>query len=237
MNWTAQDGPGWFTGGNAGIRALVEQTGWKIIAHNRYWSPHTNYAKQNGGDWDFFIDAAGAGDMAVPLDQAFWVWLLTSSVAEWGLATYEQDWLHNELEGVTALLTNATLARTWLVQMGAGAEAAGVTVQLCMSYPRHALQSVECVAFVPRAIHHAPKKGPPPPAPCERARPHTLAQTHPRASPTQDAHRHAGPRQRRSHAGRGLLDAVEHGLLLAARVGAGIGALQGQLRACATKLA
>jgi hypothetical protein len=90
LNWTAQDGPGWFTGGNAGIRALVEQTGWKIIAHNRYWSPHTNYAKQNGGDWDFFIDEEGAGDMAVPLDQDFWVWLLTSSVAEWGLATYEQ---------------------------------------------------------------------------------------------------------------------------------------------------
>ena len=84
INWTAQDGPGWFTGGNAGIRALVEQTGWKIIAPNRYWSPHTTYAKQNGGAWDFFIDAAGSGDMAVPLDQAFWQWLLSSSVAEWG---------------------------------------------------------------------------------------------------------------------------------------------------------
>jgi hypothetical protein len=143
VNWTAQSGPGWFTGGNAGVRALVEQTGWKVIAHNRYWSPNTTYAKQNGGAWEFFIDAQGTGDMAVPLEQAFWAWLLTSSVAEWGLATYEQDWLHNELEGVTALLTNATLARTWLLQIGAGAEAAGVTVQLCMSYPRHALQSIE----------------------------------------------------------------------------------------------
>ena len=94
INWTAQDGPGWLTGGNAGIRALVEQTGWKVIAHNRYWSPRTNYATQNGGAWEFFIDAAGTGDgMAVPLEQQFWVWLLTSSVAEWGLTTYEQDWL------------------------------------------------------------------------------------------------------------------------------------------------
>ena len=143
INWTAQDGPGWFTGGNAGIRALVEYTGWKIIAHNRYWSPNTTYARQNGGDWDFFIDGAGTGTMAVPLDQAFWVWLLTSSAAEWGLTVLEQDWLHNELEGVTALLTNATLGRTWLLQMGAGAEAAGVAVQLCMAYPRHALQSLE----------------------------------------------------------------------------------------------
>jgi hypothetical protein len=168
LNWTAQDSEGYFTGGNAGLRALAASTGWKIIAHNRYWSPFTNYAKVNGGPWNFFIDAPGTGaGMAVPLDQAFWVWLLQDSVKEWGLSTYEQDWLHNEvrvlhlgliecstspllcacfccqLEGVTALLTNVTLGRTWMLQMGFGAEAAGVTFQLCMAYPRHALQSVE----------------------------------------------------------------------------------------------
>jgi len=38
INWTAIDGPGFWTGGNAGIRALVKKTGWKITAHNRYWS-------------------------------------------------------------------------------------------------------------------------------------------------------------------------------------------------------
>ena len=47
------------------------------------------------------------------------------------------------MEGVSALETNVSLARTWMLQMGAGAEAAGVTMQLCMAYPRHALQSVE----------------------------------------------------------------------------------------------
>jgi hypothetical protein len=80
------------------VRALVELTGWKIIAHNRYWSPYTNYAKANGGEWDFFIDAPLTGnDMAVPLEQAFWVWLLKDSVKVWGLTTYEQDWLHDEV--------------------------------------------------------------------------------------------------------------------------------------------
>ena len=144
LNWTAQDSAGFFTGGNAGIRALVDATGWKIIAHNRYWSAHTNYAQQNGGEWPFFIDAANdTNHMAVPLSQAFWTWLLSSSVTEWGLTTYEQDWLHDETEGVSALLTNITLGRMWLLQMGAGAASAGVSMQLCMSYPRHALQSVE----------------------------------------------------------------------------------------------
>ena len=61
-----------FTGGNAGIRALVERTSWKITAHNRWWSANTDYATQNGGDFPFFIDAQGKGDMAVPLTQSFW---------------------------------------------------------------------------------------------------------------------------------------------------------------------
>ena len=93
LNWTAMELDTWgrvFDGGNAGIRAMVEETGWKIIAHNRYWDHETTYAKANGGQWDFFVDPAGDGTMAVPLEQAFWEWLLTSSVTEWGLTTYEQ---------------------------------------------------------------------------------------------------------------------------------------------------
>ena len=43
-NWTAMDSM--FAGGNAGIRALQELTGWKIVAHNRYWSANPDYAPQ-----------------------------------------------------------------------------------------------------------------------------------------------------------------------------------------------
>lgn len=91
LNWTARSDEGYFTGGNKGLRALVDATGWKIIAHNRYWSAATNYALQNGGPWPFFIDPANdTNHMAVPLTQAFWGSLLGSSVVEWGLTTYEQ---------------------------------------------------------------------------------------------------------------------------------------------------
>lgn len=44
---------------------------------------------------------------------------------------------------MTALLSNVTLAGQWLRQMGEGAANAGVTIQLCMAYPRHALASLE----------------------------------------------------------------------------------------------
>ena len=52
--------------------------------------------------------------------------------------------LFNEfMEKVGAVLESATLARTWLMQMGEGARKAGLTIQYCMPYARHLLQSVE----------------------------------------------------------------------------------------------
>jgi hypothetical protein len=51
--------------------------------------------------------------------------------------------LYNELGGVDILLTDVDAGRTWLKQMGVGAQAAGSTIQYCMSFPRHTLQSVE----------------------------------------------------------------------------------------------
>lgn len=74
-----------------------------------------------------------------------------------GPCFYRASSLLRQLEGVTALLTNLTLGRTWMLQMGFGAEAAGVFFQLCMAYPRHALQSVEMptVTQVSPASSHA----------------------------------------------------------------------------------
>ena len=149
-NWTAM--PSVFEDGQDGVKKLVEQTGWKITAHNRWWSNNTDYSVKNGGDYLFFTDppeSAAGGIMALPLEERFWADLLQNTTAQWGggLATYEQDWLYNELGGVDALLTNLTLGRQWILQMAGGAQAAGVTMQLCMAYPRHLLQSVEAPAI------------------------------------------------------------------------------------------
>jgi hypothetical protein len=40
--------------------------------HNRYWSPETPYAKQNGGPWNFIVEPK----LALPDDQGFWDWLM-----------------------------------------------------------------------------------------------------------------------------------------------------------------
>eukprot|EP01043_Picozoa_sp_COSAG02_P034501 COSAG02_NODE_2416_length_8909_cov_10.038252_5_plen_183_part_00 len=107
------------------------------------WSNNTDYAVANGGSFQFSDSTA---PMVVPLEQRFWDFLFGNAANKWGLAVYEQDWLFNEFEGVPLLTQNATAGRNWLLQMGKAAETAGITIQLCMAYPRMALQSVELPA-------------------------------------------------------------------------------------------
>jgi len=128
-----------------GADSVYNETQWPVVAHNRYWSANTDYAKQNGGDWDFIIEPESHGGLAMPLQQEFWDWLLADA-RKWGLRTYEQDWLYNEFSEMNCTLESATLARQWLLQMGNGAEKNGLTVQYCMSWCRHMLQSVEIQA-------------------------------------------------------------------------------------------
>ena len=138
VNWTATP-----TAFPDGLAKLSKDTGWKYTAHNRYWGSDVAYAKQNGGKYDFIVEKSHG--KSIPTTQAFWNALMNSSKA-WGMAVYEQDWLHNEWEGLSATLSSATLSTSWLKQMGAGASQAGVWVQYCMAYGRHLLASVEVPA-------------------------------------------------------------------------------------------
>lgn len=127
-----------------GIQFLRQQTGWRWIAHNRYWSNDTDYAKQNGGKYTFLQDQTTG--YAIPYEQRFWDDLIWDSVRTWGLDTYEQDWLWTTILGVSQTRTDPVVARTWMIQMSRGCERHDVNMQLCMPYPRHVLQSVEMYA-------------------------------------------------------------------------------------------
>jgi hypothetical protein len=131
------------------VEAVYAATGWLMQAHNRYWSRDTPYAKQNGGKFEFIFDETTGG--AVPTEQAFWDYLLGSNTSSWGLRVYEQDWLFNEFyEYVGAMLESVSLGRTWLLQMGRAATKNDLTIQYCMPYTRHLMQSLE-VASVTQA--------------------------------------------------------------------------------------
>ncbi|KAH8078447.1 hypothetical protein JL720_9638 [Aureococcus anophagefferens] len=106
-NWTAR--PDVFP---SGMRHVRDATGWPIVAHNRYWSGETVYAKQNGGDFDFIIEDVrrqARRQLGLPGDPAFWDHLIGTAADDWGLATYEQDWLFNEFSAM-ARRSSATRA-------------------------------------------------------------------------------------------------------------------------------
>jgi len=125
-----------------GIEFVTRMTGWQVVAHNRYWSANTDYARANGGDYEFAIE----GEHAQPLTRRFWDDLLRNASVSWGLTTYEQDWLFNQFVALQHNLKSVTNARTWLLQMGGAAFDLGINIQYCMSWPRHILQSLEIPA-------------------------------------------------------------------------------------------
>ncbi|XP_070576646.1 uncharacterized protein [Ptychodera flava] len=134
-NWTAK--PSIFPHGLVYVSDKVDLP---IQAHNRWWASDTTYAKQNGGKFNFIIEADNG--YGLPMDDEFWNYLLKSS-REWGLIVYEQDWLDQQFGNMRATTSDVKVGRTWLLQMGRGASKNDMTIQYCMPMPRHVLQSVE----------------------------------------------------------------------------------------------
>jgi hypothetical protein len=136
-NWTAM--PSEFPDG---VEALHDNLKVPFIMHNRYWDSKAVYAKANGGAYDFIVEDV----LSIPVELQFWVDLFANTTVK-GLAVYEQDWLHNEFMGLNATLQSATLGREWMLQMSEAADITGISIQGCMPYPRHILQSVEMPAM------------------------------------------------------------------------------------------
>ena len=153
-NWTAM--PSVFP---RGIEYVSNITGWPIVAHNRYWSNNTDYAKQNGGNFNFIVDEGG---FALPDDSEFWRYLLSTSRDQWNLWVYEQDWLDSEFSNLRELEADLNLGQTWLQQMGEAAKELGLTIQYCMAWPRHVLQSVMIPAVTQIRVSDDYRPGNPP---------------------------------------------------------------------------
>ncbi|ELU14573.1 hypothetical protein CAPTEDRAFT_226975 [Capitella teleta] len=124
-----------------GLKHLYNLTQLPVVAHNRYWSAKTTYAKQNGGKFNFIM----SGENSIPDDQAFWEYLF-SSAKEWGLYVYEQDWLNLQSMSIKPISSDLFFGRKWLMQMGEAAANQGLPLQYCMALPRNALAALEIPA-------------------------------------------------------------------------------------------
>jgi len=104
-----------------------------LIMHNRAFSPETTYNRS----W-FTIEK----DLALPTDPALFKHIMKTA-KPLGLKVYEQDWICLTHMKMNATQDNVHLARQWMLAMDAGAVAANMSIQLCMQYTRHVLQSLE----------------------------------------------------------------------------------------------
>ena len=125
--------------------------GWPVMAHNRYWATNNVYAANpltpigpsdyHGATFNFTWGI----EAGLPTSTAFWDNLFSIN-NNWGLAVYEQDWLCTTMDHMPVLKQQVQVGGDWLRQMGQGALKHNLTVQYCMSYPRHVLQSVEILS-------------------------------------------------------------------------------------------
>ena len=117
--------------------------------------------RQNNGTFEFFIPGSNCSDPSGNLNVVDWqdkactkpgqfslpaapsaTQLFTAimrNASRWGGVTYEQDWLDFESDEVVAKHMDVAAGGDWMAALGAGAEAAGLGVQLCMSHTRHVL--------------------------------------------------------------------------------------------------
>jgi hypothetical protein len=146
-NWTAL--PSVFPDG--GLPGVFAMTNWPVMAHNRYWATNNVYASNPLipiGDTNYTgktFEFAWGSAAGLPASEEFWDNLFTIN-ANWGLSVYEQDWLSLTTSRMPQLTQNVTFGREWLMQMGRQAGLHGLTVQYCMSYPRHIFQALEIPA-------------------------------------------------------------------------------------------
>eukprot|EP01084_Bolivina_argentea_P145760 255409_1 len=137
-----------------GLSYMYQQTGWKVQAHNRFWSldnvyasnPPTNINIRNGANSanDAETFPFTWGNSGLPTTYDFWQYLFDIN-NDWGMVTYEQDWMSTS-EHVPMVLNSTSFGREWLLQMGQSAYSHDLSIQYCMTYPRHVMTTVEIAA-------------------------------------------------------------------------------------------
>jgi len=117
---------------------------WDYMAHNRWWQNVTDYAIENGGKFPFLLESESkaypGNGFALPQGEEFWNFIMEYG-QQWGLTLYEQDWLWVQFLGMEATTRSVDAAQQWLDELTHAALTHNVTVQYCMSLPRHAIQT------------------------------------------------------------------------------------------------
>jgi hypothetical protein len=116
-----------------GVAALRDAIGAPpLVTHCRHMSSSSPYVDEH----ECWVD----GDRAHPKTADLYErWL--DQAKDWGVATYEHDWLVESFLGVRGLRAEPGRARAWQEGIDRAAAARGITLQWCMATPADFLQT------------------------------------------------------------------------------------------------
>lgn len=117
-----------------GLTAFQDELGLPLVLHNRWFAKDNDYRDE----YDFVED----GEMALPLGRGVYDEFMANA-ASWGAATYEQDWLFAQWNGVSYLREAPGRTAEWMSWIDGAATDAGLTTQWCMASPGHLLDVVD----------------------------------------------------------------------------------------------
>ncbi len=108
-----------------GLEKFRQDLGLPLIAHSRWFAPDHGYL----GEYQFVPGER----MALPVERRFYDHLL-GNARQWGIETFEQDWLTTQYWGVRWLRSGLDHADHWVKIMDDAAADSGRTMQICMAH-------------------------------------------------------------------------------------------------------
>lgn len=110
-----------------GLKDFHDSLRLPLITHNRWISRESPYRAK------YTISGIGA------VDHRWWTEIM-KSVSSWGVTTYEQDWLDRIYNFSPEFSSTTWVGEDFMNGMARAARNQGLTVQYCMTLPRHYLQ-------------------------------------------------------------------------------------------------
>lgn len=131
-----------------GLVSFQEKLGLPLVAHNRWFAVDNGYVD----DHEFIFEEK----MALPVGQALFDHFMEDAI-EWGVFTYEQDWLVTQYWGLDWLRNGVGHAAQWVQAMHDAAFDAGLTMQMCMAGTANLMQaaSLPAVTTIRTSVDYA----------------------------------------------------------------------------------
>ena len=128
-----------------GIEYVQKNTGWTFQTQNRPWAVDTWYQSLTNQNWTWYKNTTSGDSMVYSPTQPFWEYVF-NNLYNWKFHVYEQDHLSQTQFDIKLILNTTYYGNDYIFGMGKAAEKYNLSIQYCMSFPRHILSSIQTIS-------------------------------------------------------------------------------------------